>query len=196
LAYLVLIWQWHRSDQVESLMMFTGKSAQNTRKEQFALKTIGRIHTPFREAAGTPVQSSMAKGARGTVQIFPEYAKGLSDLEGFERIWLVYWFDRAVPNRLTVKPYLDDKVHGVFATRAPCRPNRLGISSVQLIEIKENVLEVADVDVLDGTPLLDIKPYCPRFDVFEVSRSGWVDKVPPGDRQADDRFSYPTRKKR
>jgi len=175
--------------------MVTTKHAESTVEEQFVLRTIGRIHTPFLEAAGTPVQSSMAKGARGTVQIFPEYAKGLSDLEGFERIWLVYWFDRAVPDRLTVKPYLDDRLHGVFATRAPCRPNRLGISCVQLIEIKGNILEVADVDVLDGTPLLDIKPYCPRFDLFEVSRSGWVDEAPPGDRVADDRFSQPAQKK-
>jgi tRNA (adenine37-N6)-methyltransferase len=172
--------------------MVTNKPAEKTSEEQFVLRTIGRIHTPFLEAAGTPIQSSMAKGARGTVQIFPEYVMGLRDLEGFERIWLVYWFDRAVRYQLTVKPYLHDKLHGVFATRAPCRPNPLGISCVQLIEIKENVLEVADIDVLDGTPLLDIKPYCPRFDVFHVSRSGWVDDVSPGHRLADDRFTEPT----
>lgn len=169
--------------------MVNRKSAEYPSEEQIVVRTIGKIHTPFSRAAGTPVQASMAKGARGSVHVFPRYTEGLRDLEGFERIWLIYWFDRAVSDRLTVEPYLHDQPHGVFATRAPSRPNRLGISCVQLLEMRGNILEVADVDVLDGTPLLDIKPYCPRFDVFEVSRSGWIDQVPPGDRQADDRFT-------
>jgi tRNA-Thr(GGU) m(6)t(6)A37 methyltransferase TsaA len=176
--------------------MATRKSDAEIPQGPFLLKMIGRIHTPFREAAGTPVQSSMAQDCHGTIEVFPEYAQGLADLEGFERIWLVYWFDRAITERLTVKPYLHDKSHGIFATRAPCRPNPLGMSSVKLIDVKGNILEVTDVDILDGTPLLDIKPYCSRFDVFKVNRSGWVDEVSPGNRKADERFSQSVQKAR
>lgn len=153
------------------------------------LHPIGIIRTPFAQATGMPVQASMARGVRGSVELFPEYVEGLADLGGFERIWLLYWFDRARPFRLTVKPFLHDAEHGLFATRAPARPNPIGISCVELIEIKGNILVVSDLDILDRTPLLDIKPYCPRFDIFEVQRTGWVDGTSSENRTADDRFT-------
>jgi tRNA (adenine37-N6)-methyltransferase len=159
---------------------------------QLIVRPIGKIHTPFRKPAGTPIQSSMAKGVRGTVEVFPEYTAGLRDLDGFQRIWLIYWFHQSTAVQLTVRPFLDDTEHGVFATRAPSRPNSLGISCVELIEMKGNILVVDGVDIIDDTPLLDIKPYCPRFDVFQVDRSGWLDDALPGDRLADDRFGPPT----
>jgi len=152
------------------------------------LKPIGVIHSPFTEPAGTPIQPAAAPGVAGQVEVFPEFVEGLKDLEGFERIWLVYWFDRAAPARLRVVPFLDKVERGIFATRAPCRPNPIGISAVELAAVHGNSLEVRDLDILDGTPLLDIKPYAPRFDHFAVSRSGWLDEAAAGRKVADDRF--------
>ena len=134
---------------------------------------IGRIHSPHREAKGTPIQPRWADAVKGTVEVFQEHVPGLRDLEGFDRIWLLYWFDRVTGPQLEVVPYRDTQTRGVFATRAPCRPNPIGLSCVRLLRIEEAVLEVADLDVLDGTPLLDIKPYIPDCDVFSVKRVGW-----------------------
>jgi tRNA-Thr(GGU) m(6)t(6)A37 methyltransferase TsaA len=138
--------------------------------------SIGIIHSPFEDAQGTPIQPRAAEGVHGEVEVFSEFLEGLKDLDGFERIWLVYSFDRAVDlPSLIVHPYLDPtESHGVFATRAPARPNPIGISAVRLLGVRGNLLSVSDVDVLDGTPLLDIKPYVPQFDCFQVSRSGWM----------------------
>ncbi|HNS23112.1 MAG TPA: tRNA (N6-threonylcarbamoyladenosine(37)-N6)-methyltransferase TrmO [Sedimentisphaerales bacterium] len=133
---------------------------------------IGIICSPFTQAAGTPVQASMAEGTTGTVEILPAFAAGLKDLDGFDRIWLLYWFDRTVAPKLIVTPYLDDQPHGVFATRAPARPNAIGMSAVRLLRIDGCILHVADVDILDGTPLLDIKPYVPQFDHLPAERTG------------------------
>jgi len=155
------------------------------------LKPIGVIHTPFRQAAGTPLQPSMAQGAEGTVEVFAEYSAGLKDLEGFERIWLIYWFHRAAPAELVVQPYMDSDLHGVFATRAPSRPNPIGMSAVKLLSVEGNLLRVADIDILDGTPLLDIKPYAPLFDHYPVRRSGWLDRRSRQDALADSRFQEP-----
>jgi tRNA (adenine37-N6)-methyltransferase len=152
------------------------------------LHPIGTIHTPFTQQRGTPIQAAVAQGAQGRVELLPRYAEALADLDGFERIWLIYAFDRARPLRLTVTPYLDTHPRGLFATRAPSRPNPIGMSCVRLLGIEGTTLQVADIDVLDGTPLLDIKPYAPRFDHFEVQRSGWLDQVGTGRRVADDRF--------
>lgn len=154
----------------------------------FKLKPIGIIRTAFRKAAGTPIQPSLAGGAKGTVELFPEYVEGLKDLDGFERIWLIYWLDRAPEPRLTVTPFLDDQQRGLFATRAPARPNPIGISPVRLLRVLGNKLEVAEVDVLDRTPLLDIKPYAPEFDCHPVKRSGWLDRAPRRRTVADSRF--------
>jgi tRNA-Thr(GGU) m(6)t(6)A37 methyltransferase TsaA len=135
-----------------------------------------------------PVQSALATGVQGTVEVFPEYAAGLGDLEGFGRIWLVYWFDRAKPAQLVVTPYLDTTPRGLFATRAPCRPNPIGLSPVRLLGIVGNILQVDGLDILDNTPLLDIKPYVPAFDAFEAKRVGWCAGVQGRGTVADGRF--------
>jgi tRNA-Thr(GGU) m(6)t(6)A37 methyltransferase TsaA len=152
------------------------------------MQPIGVIHSPFTEPAGTPIQPAMAEGVEGRVEVFPDYTAGLKDLDGFDRIWLIYQFDRAAPPRLLVTPFLDDVPRGVFATRAPCRPNPIGLSSVRLERVEGGVLYVRDVDILDGTPLLDLKPYVPRFDHFDVRRCGWLDLAAHDRRVADGRF--------
>jgi tRNA-Thr(GGU) m(6)t(6)A37 methyltransferase TsaA len=155
------------------------------------MQPIGLIHSPFTAPAGTPIQSALAEGVEGSVVVFEQFAGGLRDLEGFDRVWLLYQFDRAGPARLVVTPFRDTVPRGVFSTRAPCRPNPIGMSAVRLERIEANVLHVRDVDVLDGTPLLDIKPYVPRFDHFAVERCGWLDR-PGSDRTvADGRFQPP-----
>jgi len=152
------------------------------------LDPIGIIRSPFIQAAETPIQASMAEGATGTVEILPAFAAGLKDLDGFDRIWLLYWFDRAVAPKLIVTPYLDDQPHGVFATRAPARPNAIGMSAVRLLRIDGCTLRVADVDILDGTPLLDIKPYVPQFDRLPAERTGWLRQAGNHQQVADRRF--------
>ncbi len=152
------------------------------------LKPIGIIHSPFKEAKGTPIQPAAAAGAEGSVELDAEYAESLADVDGFERIWLIYWFDRAAPYRAKVVPFLDDVERGLFATRAPSRPNPIGMSAVRLDRIEGRTLHIRDVDILDGTPLLDIKPYASRFDRFDVKRCGWMDSATRAPGIADDRF--------
>lgn len=149
---------------------------------------IGVIHSPHREAAGTPIQPRWATGVEGIVDVFPQFAAGLRDLDGFERIWLLFWCDRAGEARLEVVPFRDTKTRGVFATRAPSRPNPIGLSCVKLLAIDGARLRVADLDILDGTPLLDIKPYVPDCDVFAVERIGWW-RDARGASSADSRFA-------
>ena len=158
-------------------------------REEMTLQPIGVIHTPFAEAAGTPIQPRMADGAEGTVEVDPRYVEALRGLEGFDRVWLVYWFDRTGPARLSVVPFRDKAERGLFATRAPCRPNAIGVSAVRLLRVEGNVLHVADVDTLDGTPLLDIKPYSPQFDCFPEAKAGWLDAGATSRTRADDRFA-------
>jgi tRNA (adenine37-N6)-methyltransferase len=155
---------------------------------EIRLRPIGVIRSAFRKPAGTPIQPSRSGGAKGTVEVFPEYADALKDLGGFERIWLIYWLDRAPKPRLLVTPFLDDRERGLFATRAPARPNPIGISSVHLLRVSGTRLEVAEIDILDGTPLLDIKPYVPEFDCHSVKKSGWFDQAPGRRSVADHRF--------
>jgi len=152
------------------------------------IEPIGRIHSPFSQATGTPIQAGLAMGAEGVVEVFPQFCEGIKDLDGFERIWLLYWFHKAVPARLTVQPYKDDSPRGLFATRAPCRPNSIGMSPVRLLRIHGCNLHVSDLDILDGTPLLDIKPYVPEFDHVPASRIGWLAQA-AARRVADERFS-------
>ena len=134
------------------------------------------------------IQSIYAQSTEGVVEIFPEFHQGLLDLEGFERIWLIYWFHRITGSKLIVKPFRDDSERGLFATRAPCRPNPIGISVVRLLEVLDGKMRIAGVDVLDGTPLLDIKPYVHDWDAFPESRSGWLGNA--SERTvADNRFS-------
>jgi len=142
--------------------------------DEIKYKAIGVIHSPFKEPKGTPIQPRAAKGINGTVEVFPEYAEGLKDLEGFSHIILVYHFHLSKKSTLKVKPYMDNERHGVFAMRGPSRPNPVGISAVRLLRIEENMLHIQDVDIIDGTPLLDIKPYVPEFDAREVSKIGWL----------------------
>jgi tRNA-Thr(GGU) m(6)t(6)A37 methyltransferase TsaA len=152
------------------------------------LKPIGVIHSPFDEPAGAPIQPRYAQGVEGTVEVFEPFAAGLCDLAGFERIWLIYWFHKAPSARLVIRPFKDEVDRGLFATRAPCRPNPVGLSAVRLLSIESCILRVADVDILNGTPLVDIKPYVPEFDHYEVERIGWM--AGAGKRTtADDRFS-------
>jgi tRNA-Thr(GGU) m(6)t(6)A37 methyltransferase TsaA len=139
-------------------------------------KSIGVIHSPFKEPKGTPIQPAGAKGTNGTVEVFPEYAEGLKDIEGFSHIILLYHFHLSKGSALIVKPFMDNEAHGVFAMRGPSRPNPIGISVVCLIRVEANILHIRDVDIVDGTPLLDIKPYIPEFDIREVERIGWLEK--------------------
>jgi len=139
-------------------------------------KPIGVIHSPFKEPKGTPIQPAGAKGINGTVEMFPEYAEGLKDIEGFSHIILLYHFHLSKGAALIVKPYMDREAHGVFAMRGPSRPNSIGISVVHLVKVEGNTLHIQDVDIVDGTPLLDIKPYVPEFDTSEVERTGWLEK--------------------
>ncbi len=139
-------------------------------------KPIGIIHSPFKEPKGTPIQPAGAKDINGKVELFPEYTEGLKDLRGFSHIILIYHFHLSKKAPLKVKPYMDNKAHGVFAMRGPARPNPIGISVVRLIKIEKNILYIRDVDIVDGTPLLDIKPYIPEFDIRKVEKIGWLKK--------------------
>ena len=138
-----------------------------------ACRSIGVIRTPFNDPGGMPIQPCGAEGIRGTVEVFPEYTAGLKDIEGFSRIFLIYYFHRCSGWEAEVIPFLDNQARGVFATRAPRRPNPIGLSSVKLLSREGNVLEVEDVDVVDRTPLLDIKPYIPAVDSYPGERCGW-----------------------
>ena len=161
---------------------------QNFPPAMHAIRPIGVIRTPFRRAAGTPVQSSVSLGAEGRVELFPGFEEGLRDIEGFDRVWLLYSFDRASESQLVVRPYLDPVERGIFATRSPARPNYLGMSPVRLLGVHGATLLVSDVDMLDGTPLLDIKPYVPAFDHFPVERVGWYEGISAAGAVADARF--------
>lgn len=138
---------------------------------------IGIIHSPFDEIAGMPIQPTGAAGIRGTLEIFSDYAEGLTDLDGFSHLILLYHFHRAKKVQLILTPFLDSQPHGIFATRAPNRPNPIGLSVVKLVNIEENIIEVENVDILDGTPLLDIKPYVPEFDHYSGVHIGWLNRV-------------------
>ena len=138
-------------------------------------KPIGIVHSPFKEPKGTPIQPKVASNIEGKVEVFFEYVDGLKDLDGFSHIILIYHFHLSKKAPLLVKPYMDVQEHGVFATRSPSRPNPIGISTVRLIRVEENLLFVRDIDIVDGTPLLDIKPYVPELDVREVGKIGWLE---------------------
>jgi tRNA-Thr(GGU) m(6)t(6)A37 methyltransferase TsaA len=157
---------------------------------EIAFKPIGIIHTPYEETAGMPIQPPGALGVMGTVEVFPEFSEGLQDIEGFSHIILVFHFDRSSDFKLKVKPFLEDNVHGVFAVRAPKRPNPIGISIVKLIKREDNILYIDNPDILNNTPLLDIKPYIPDFDAYPEAVAGWQEKHKGKVRKhkSDDRF--------
>ena len=165
------------------------KRGQESRPGRISLRVIGRVRTPFLEEAGTPIQAAYAQGAEGRVILDDIFAPALDGIEGFERVWLVYWMDRAAAFRPRVTPYRDTQQRGLFATRAPCRPNPIGMSVVRLVRRDGSTVHVVDVDILDNTPLLDIKPYVPEFDSHPSSKAGWFDARRTDRTLADGRFN-------
>lgn len=147
------------------------------RETAITYRPIGVIRSEHVAAEETPIQPAYAKGCKGRAEVFPEFAAGLRDLDGFSHLFLIYHFHQAGPAKLLVKPFLQNVERGVFATRAPCRPNAVGLSIVELVRREGNALHLDGVDILDGTPLLDIKPYTAKFDRFETARNGWQDEV-------------------
>lgn len=158
--------------------------------EPVTFTPVGVVHSPHMELYGMPVQPPSAAGIAGEIEIFPEFAEGLLDIEGFSRIMVFYHLHRSAGPLLSAIPFLDTVPHGVFASRIPRRPNPLGFSVVRLLSRDRNILKIADVDILDGTPVLDIKPYVPEFDSYPNESSGWfagkLDDM--SSKRSDDRF--------
>ena len=164
---------WNRINWGKQLDRQVAPSGEPSMNE-ISCRPIGLIRSPFKEPAGTPIQSLAARDVEGTVEIDPEYADGLRDIEGFSRLILIYYFHLCTkPSSLLVKPFLDNQTRGIFATRAPARPNPIGLSIVRLVRVEGTRLHIKDLDVVDGTPLLDIKPYIPDFDIAESPKVGW-----------------------
>ncbi len=144
---------------------------------EFKMKAIGVIHSPYKTKEECPIQGAVKPGGRGVVELFPEYEEGLTDIELFSHILLFYVFDRAGEIKLVRRPFLDDASHGLFAIRHPCRPNGIGLTNVRLLKREGRMLHVGGIDVLDGTPLIDVKPYMPRFDHFPDADNGWASSM-------------------
>jgi len=136
-------------------------------------RPIGVIHTPYKEKEQTPIQGCFAPDNRGQIELFPDYAAGLQNIEGFSHLILIYHFHQCQGYELIAKPFLDKEKKGIFAIRYFARPNPIGLSVVRLIRIQDNLLEIGEVDMLDETPLLDIKPYVPQFDIKDKVSNGW-----------------------
>jgi tRNA (adenine37-N6)-methyltransferase len=156
--------------------------------ESIQARVIGVILTPFAEPSGTPIQSIYGKDIEGRILIDEQYAAALDDIEGFERLWLIYWMDRVRQFTPKVMPYRDSREHGLFATRSPSRPNPIGMSVVRFLRREGSTLYVLDIDIVSGAKLLDIKPYVPEFDSHPGSRAGWFDACATDRRLADARF--------
>ena len=142
------------------------------------LQPIGYIYTPYKTKEECPIQPIYSSKAEGRIEVFEEYAAGLKDIETFSHIYILYLFDRAGEVQLVRPTFLDDEPHGIYASRHPCRPNSIGMSIVRLEKRQNNVLIIGGVDVLDKTPLLDIKPYLPRFDIIKSASNGWASDKP------------------
>jgi len=153
-------------------------------------RPIGIIHSPFRDISGAPIQSAGGRGVKGRIDVESVYAGGLRDLDGFSHIILIYHFHLSRGFSLEVRPFMDENLRGVFSTRAPNRPNPIGLSIVRLTKVEGPVLYIEDLDIVDGTPLLDIKPYVPEFDVRKPERRGWLTEKASGvyGVKADERF--------
>ncbi|MCK4830344.1 tRNA (N6-threonylcarbamoyladenosine(37)-N6)-methyltransferase TrmO [bacterium] len=145
-------------------------------EKEIRLKPIGIIRTPYKEPKGMPIQSRFKKNVIGQIEILPEYQQGLKDIKGFSHLILIYYFNRAKEEKLIAKPFLEDESHGIFAIRSPMRPNHIGFSVVKLKKIENNIITFSEVDILDNTPLLDIKPYVSHFDSRKDVKNGWLDK--------------------
>ena len=158
-------------------------------------KPIGVVHSPFKVPQDVPIQSVAAEGVMGYFEVAREYVEGLRDVDGFSHLILIYHCHLAQDYSLLVRPFLDERLHGVFSTRAPSRPNPVGVSVVRLTRMEKNILHIQDVDIIDGTPLLDIKPFVPEFDQRKAERIGWltknIDKLHSG--RDDGRFAKNTR---
>lgn len=154
------------------------------------LQPIGIIHTPFPDPKGMPIQPAGGAGIKATIEVFPQFWDGLLDLNGFSHIILLYYFHRSDGYKLRVVPFMDTVERGLFATRAPKRPNPIGLSVVQLDKIEDGLLHIQNIDIVDGTPLLDIKPYVPEFDQQSDIRTGWLDiaRKTVSERRSDERF--------
>jgi len=146
-------------------------------KSEILYWTIGIIHSEHKEEDKTPIQPAYAKGCKGHVELFPEFVDGLRDINEFSHIYLIYHFHKVHQVKLVVKPYLQDVYHGIFSTRAPFRPNPIGLSVVELLGMEGNILHFDGADIMDGTPLLDIKPYTAKFDLHKTKKNGWQDDV-------------------
>ena len=157
-------------------------------EEEYILKPVGVLHTPFNSRQDMPIQGRLFPETRGEAEINPKYAKALDDLEGFSHIILLYWFHKSGGYRLKVKPFLDDVERGLFSTRAPARPNQIGFCAVKLLGREDNILKISGVDMLDGTPLLDVKPYVSKIDSIENAKDGWMRGMMEGRRVSDSRF--------
>jgi len=144
---------------------------------QFTICPIGYIKSEHHIPQKTPIQPPFAKECNGYVEIFPEFEEGLKDIETFSHIFLLYYFNTAAKPELISKPFLEDTAHGVFATRLPSRPNAIGLSIVKLVDRKRNILNISGVDILNDTPVIDIKPYIPRFDCINDADNGWLEKI-------------------
>ena len=145
-------------------------------KKTINIKPIGIINTPYKEPKNMPIQGKFEKGVTGQAELFAEYQDGLKDIEGFSHIVLIYYFDRSKDEKLISRPFLEDESHGIFAIRSPHRPNHIGFSIVKIEKVENNIVTFSEVDILDGTPLLDIKPYVSHFDSRENVKNGWLDK--------------------
>jgi tRNA (adenine37-N6)-methyltransferase len=144
--------------------------------KKIVLKPIGIIHTPHKDIKNMPIQPIAAEGIKGHIELYPQYAGGLKDLDGFSHIILLYHFHKVKDFELKVVPFMDTEPRGIFACKAPKRPNAIGISTVKLISIENNILHIEQADMLDGTPLIDIKPFYPRYDNRENVTIGWLEK--------------------
>ena len=138
------------------------------------VEQIGIVHSPFKNKEDCPIQPKYSSSLRGEIEVYPEYAEGLKDIEGFSHIYILYLFDRAGGIKLVRPTFLDDEPHGIYASRHPCRPNGIGMSIVKLLKKDSNVLHVEGIDMLDGTPVIDIKPYITRFDSIPDASEGWL----------------------
>ncbi|WOX54842.1 MULTISPECIES: tRNA (N6-threonylcarbamoyladenosine(37)-N6)-methyltransferase TrmO [unclassified Methanoculleus] len=157
---------------------------------EIVFNPIGTVHSPFQDPRDMPIQPIGARGVRGRIELDPAYTAGLKDLEGFSRVILLYHLHRSKGYALEVVPFLDKTPHGIFATRAPRRPNAIGLSVLKLVRVDGATLTVEDVDILDGTPVIDIKPYVPAFDAYPDERAGWLAATCETARtmRSDDRF--------
>jgi len=155
--------------------------------QHWQVTSIGHVHSPYVQPQGTPIQSG-SDDTPATIKIDEAYVEALADLDGFERIWVLTWQHRAKPFAAKVTPYMDTNPRGLFSTRAPSRPNPIGLSVVRLAGVQDNVLKIRGCDMLDGTPVLDIKPYAPQFDAVGDSRAGWLTTKDPKQFRADERF--------